>query len=94
MALVTPIIDEDISAFDATEQYVFSFLVMGGDQVNANVIRIKDNATGTDVYTNTTRTYNYYHAIPANTLQNGHENGYTVSIKKQVIGNNNEIIEE
>ena len=94
MALVTPIIDEDISAFDATEQYVFSFLVMGGDQVNANVIRIKDNTTGADVYTNTTRTYNYYHAIPANILQNGHENGYTVSIKTQVIGNNNEIIEE
>ena len=44
MALTTPIL-YNVPAFDATKEQNFSFLSMGGNQVVANTLTIKNNAT-------------------------------------------------
>ena len=70
MALTTPIL-YTISAFDATQTQVFNFNVLGGNQVVANTLTIKDNATLTTVYSETQVTFEFKHILPANTLTNG-----------------------
>ena len=70
MALTTPIL-YTISAFDATQTQVFNFNVLGGNQVVANTLTIKDNATLTTVYSETQVTFEFKHNLPANTLTNG-----------------------
>lgn len=70
MALTTPIL-YNVPAFDATKEQVFTFAVVGGSQVAANTLTIKDNATLTTVYSQTQTTYRFEHTLPANTLTNG-----------------------
>ena len=70
MALTTPIL-YTVSAFDATQEQVFNFNVLGGNQVVANTLTIKNNATLATVYSATQNTYKFIHTLPANTLTNG-----------------------
>lgn len=70
MALVTPQLLAT-TAFDATQAHVFSFVVSGGDQVVANRLIIKNNTTLEEVYNQQVQTFNFEHAVPANTLTNG-----------------------
>lgn len=70
MALTTPIL-YSVSAFDAQNSFVFQFASIGGAQVVANTLTIKDNATLTTVYSATQTTFKFIHTLPANTLTNG-----------------------
>ena len=70
MALTTPIL-YTVDAFDATKAQVFNFNVLGGNQVVANTLTIKNNATLATVYSATQNTYKFTHTLPANTLTNG-----------------------
>ena len=70
MALTTPIL-YTVSAFDATQAQIFTFNVIGGTQVVANTLTIKDNATLTTIYSETQTTFKFIHTLPANTLTNG-----------------------
>ena len=70
MALTTPIL-YSVSAFDATQAQIFTFVSISGSQVVANTLTIKDNATLTTVYSATETTFKFTHALPANTLTNG-----------------------
>lgn len=70
MALTTPIL-YTVSAFDATQEQVFNFNVLGGSQVVANTLTIKNNATLATVYSETQTTFKFEHILPANTLANG-----------------------
>ena len=70
MALVTSIAQSKI-AFNATQDSIFYFVSVGGDQVVKNKLTIRDNATDTEVYTNTLETFAFQQTVPANTLTNG-----------------------
>ena len=70
MALTTPIL-YTVNAFDATQAQVFYFNVLGGNQVTANTLTIKNNATLSIVYSATQTTFKFEHILPANTLTNG-----------------------
>lgn len=70
MALTTPIL-YSIPAFDAQNSFVFQFASIGGNQVVANTLTIKNNATLTTVYSTTQTTFKFEHTLPANTLTNG-----------------------
>ncbi len=70
MALTTPIL-YNISAFDAIQAQTFTFNVVGGSQVVANTLTIKNNTTLETVYSQTQSTFKFEHILPANTLTNG-----------------------
>ena len=70
MALTTPALYPQ-AAFDAANAQQFSFTVVGGNQVTANRLIIKNNSTLATVYDNKVTTYNLYQTVPANTLTNG-----------------------
>ena len=70
MALTTPIL-YTVSAFDAIQEQAFNFNVLGGNQVVANTLTIKNNVTLATVYSATQNTYKFIHTLPANTLTNG-----------------------
>ena len=70
MALTTPIL-YTVNAFDATQEQVFNFNVLAGNQVVANTLTIKNNETLTTVYSATQTTFKFEHTLPANTLTNG-----------------------
>src|SRR5574344_883338 len=70
MALTTPIL-YSVSAFDAQNSFEFQFASIGGAQVVANTLTIKDNATLTTIYSETQTTFKFIHTLPANTLTNG-----------------------
>ena len=70
MALTTPIL-YSVSAFDAQNSFIFQFASIGGSQVVANTLTIKNNATLATVYSATQNTYKFIHTLPANTLTNG-----------------------
>ena len=70
MALTTPLL-YTVPAFDATNEQVFTFLSVGGSQVVANTLTIKNNATLATVYERTQVSYRFAHVLPANTLTNG-----------------------
>lgn len=70
MALTTPIL-YSMSAFDASQATTFTFNVLGGNQVVANTLTIKNNATLEVVYEETQTIFQFYHVVPANTLLNG-----------------------
>lgn len=80
MALTTPIL-YTVSAFDATQEQVFNFNVLGGNQVTANTLTIKNNATLSTVYSATQTTFKFEHILPANTLTNGTYYQATLSTK-------------
>ena len=70
MALTTPIL-YSIPAFDAQNSFIFQFASIGGSQVVANTLTIKNNATLSTVYSATQTTFKFEHILPANTLTNG-----------------------
>ena len=70
MALTTPIL-YSVPAFDAQNSFEFQFASIGGTQVVANTLTIKDNATLTTIYSETQTTFKFIHTLPANTLTNG-----------------------
>lgn len=70
MALTTPIL-YGIAAFDATQAHTFTFNVVGGSQIVANTLTIKNNATLTTVYSQTQTTFKFEHVLPAGTLTDG-----------------------
>ena len=70
MALTQPTLYTQV-AFDATKEHIFNFNVIGGDQVVANTLTIKDNNTNTTVYSARQVTFSLTHTLPANSLTNG-----------------------
>lgn len=70
MGLTTPIL-YNVSAFDATQAQTFAFNVIGGSQVVANTLTIKNNTTLATVYSQTQSTFKFEHILPANALTNG-----------------------
>lgn len=70
MALTTPIL-ASMNAFDASNEQVFTFLVLSGDQTIANTLTIKDNETLATVYINRQVTFAFENTVPAGTLTNG-----------------------
>lgn len=70
MALTTPILYSQV-AFDATASQVFSFNVIGGDQVAKNRLVITNQSTNTVVYNQVQQTYSFQHNLPAGVLTNG-----------------------
>lgn len=70
MAMTKPIVDI-VNAFDANQNYTFTFSSVGGNQVVKNEILIKDNDTSEQVYTNIVESYVFSQTVSANTLQNG-----------------------
>lgn len=72
MSLVKPILNP-IPAFDATDDFIITFVASGGDEVTGNELRIVTNdISQTVVYDNTITSNLLQHTIPANTLTNGH----------------------
>lgn len=70
MALTTPILFSQV-AFDAAISQVFSFNVIGGDQVAQNRLVITNQSTNTVVYNQVQQTYSFQHNLPADVLTNG-----------------------
>ena len=75
MALNTPVAIS-LSAFDATNEQLFSFTVSGGDQVVGNKLTIINNVSGDIIYVNEVTSYIYNQTLPANTLVNGGYYGF------------------
>lgn len=80
MALTTPIL-YSVPAFDSLQAQTFTFNVIGGSQVVANTLTIKDNATLSTVYSQTQTTFKFEHTLPTNTLTNGTYYQATLSTK-------------
>lgn len=70
MALTRPVLLQ-VSAFDATTQYIFQFNSIGGTQVVKNRLVIATNVDNQTVYDEEQTTFKYEHVLPANTLVNG-----------------------
>ena len=70
MALTTPILFSRV-AFDAAVSQIFSFNVIGGDQVVQNRLVITNQSTNTVVYNQVQQTYSFQHNLPADVLTNG-----------------------
>ena len=70
MALTRPTLNST-AAFDATKQHTFTFNVIGGTQVVANQLVIRNNVTNEIVYTEKQETYKYEHIVNAGELTNG-----------------------
>lgn len=70
MALTQPTLYSQV-AFDATQEHIFTFNVVGGDQVVANTLTIINNATSEQVYSEREETFTLTHTLPPNSLQNG-----------------------
>lgn len=70
MALTRPIL-YNVPAFDATTEHVFSFNVIGGDQVTKNQLTIVNQSTNEIVYQQTETTFAFRHFLSANVLTNG-----------------------
>lgn len=70
MSLTKPIL-YSVSAFDATEEQIFNFNVIGGDQVVKNQLTIIKQSNNTIVYQETQTTFSFRHILPANSLVNG-----------------------
>lgn len=69
MALTAPML-YTIAAFDATQEFTFTFNVIGGDQVTGNILTIRNNSTLEEVYSQQQTSFRFIHTLPANTLTN------------------------
>lgn len=83
--LTQPILNP-IVAFDATQQHIISFIVIGGTQVVANRLTVQDNQTGNVIYSQIQSSLKLEHILPANTLQNG---GYYNAVIETIDNANN-----
>ena len=79
MAVTTPSL-RTTAAFDAKDAHTFTFTSIGGNQIVANRLIIKDAASGTVVYDRQVTTGEYAHTVPANTLLNSTYYQATVSV--------------
>lgn len=70
MALTRPILYTTV-AFDASQEHLFSFNVIGGDQVIKNRLTIIRQSDNSIVYQEIQEGFVYAHRLPANTLTNG-----------------------
>lgn len=80
MALVKPVLSS-VPAFDAKQQMIFEFSANGGDTIVGSKLTIKENDTGTVVYSETKTSSLYNHILDANTLTNNKY--YMASIQTQ-----------
>lgn len=78
MALTQPILNS-IAAFDATQEHIFSFISIGGDQVIGSQLTIYDNETGSQVYQGNYTSFKFEYPLPAGTLTNGKYYNATIS---------------
>lgn len=80
MALTRPVLNQ-IGAFDATKQQVFTFIVpAGGDQVVANRLIVEKVSDGSQILSEKVTTFAYSHTLEANKLTNGYQyNAYIVT---------------
>lgn len=70
MALTTPILNP-VVAFDASQEQVFTFNSIGGQQVLGNILTVRNNVTNVVVYSQEIVSYAFSHTLPAGTLVNG-----------------------
>ena len=70
MAVTTPVLNS-VAAFDANNDMVFTFVSVGGNQVVANRLIIKDANTSAVLYDATVQSFAYEHKLPGGTLLNG-----------------------
>ena len=70
MAVTTPVLNS-VAAFDANNDMVFTFASVGGNQVVANRLIIKDANTSAVLYDATVQSFAYEHKLPGGTLLNG-----------------------
>ena len=70
MAVTTPVLNP-VAAFDATRPMTFTFSSVGGNQVVANKLTIKNATTLEVLYENTVQSFSLDHVLPENTLLNG-----------------------
>lgn len=78
MALTQPILNS-IAAFDATQEHIFSFISIGGDQVLGSQLTIYDNETGSQVYQGNHTSFKFEYPLPAGILTNGKYYNATIS---------------
>lgn len=78
MALTQPILNS-IAAFDATQEHIFSFISIGGDQVVGSQLTIYDNETGDQVYQGNYTSFKFEYPLAAGTLTNGKYYNATIS---------------
>lgn len=78
MALTQPILNP-IAAFDATQEHIFSFISIGGDQVLGSQLTIYDNETGAQVYQGNYTSFKFEYPLAAGTLTNGKYYNATIS---------------
>lgn len=69
MAVTTPVLNP-VLAFDANKDMVFTFSSVGGNQVVANRLTVKDVTTLEVVYDETVQSFVYEHNLPGGTLLN------------------------
>lgn len=70
MALTRPILNSTV-AFDASQEHIFTFNIIGGDQVVRNQLTIIRQSDGVIIYQSSQTTFAYTHTLPANSLTNG-----------------------
>lgn len=70
MAVTTPVLNP-VVAFDATKPMTFTFSSVGGNQVVANKLTIRNATTLEILYDKTVNSFVLEHTLPANTLLNG-----------------------
>ena len=78
MALTQPILNA-IPAFDATQEHIFSFISIGGDQVMGSQLTIYDNETNVQVYQANYTSFKFEFPLAANILTNGKYYNATIS---------------
>lgn len=60
-----------LTPFDASKDYIFKFLVIGGDQVTRNRLQIMTNSNNSVVYDKTIDSFEFEHALSLGILKNG-----------------------
>ena len=70
MAVTTPVLNP-VAAFDATEDMLFTFSSVGGNQVVSNKLIVRDATTLEKLYEDVVDSFVLEHVLPADTLLNG-----------------------
>ena len=70
MAVTTPVLNP-VAAFDATEDMLFTFSSVGGNQVVSNKLIVRDVTTLEKLYEDVVYSFVLEHVLPADTLLNG-----------------------
>ena len=70
MAVTTPVLNP-VAAFDATEDMLFTFSSVGGNQVVSNKLIVRNATTLETLYEDVVNSFVLEHVLPADTLLNG-----------------------